>query len=47
MCVALGNPPYNSQRSYTVSPFIDKKTEALRDYLTELVSDELELKPVS
>ncbi|GAB5583955.1 DNA-dependent protein kinase catalytic subunit isoform X1 [Prionailurus iriomotensis] len=33
--------------NFTKSMEEDKKTEALRDYLTELASDELELKPVS
>lgn len=46
MCLGLCNLPNNSQRSCLVSLFIDKKTEALRDYLTELVGDELELKPI-
>lgn len=37
VCLALPNPPYDSQRSHIASLFIDEKTEALRDYITELV----------
>lgn len=46
MCLALFNPPNNSKRRCILSFFIDK-TEALRTYLTEFVSDKLENKFIS